>query len=117
MFPGDEETESGQVLLHSAGNLLLFHNVQTDEKTVLRSPAGSIGMKLVHTGNIKCTVDIISFFQELSSFFRFDLHPPIKEILRRRRKRRQARDSYLLLPRTRSRLRPARWRRKRLFAR
>ncbi|CAG5111754.1 Oidioi.mRNA.OKI2018_I69.chr2.g6028.t1.cds [Oikopleura dioica] len=48
LFPSDEETHSGQVLLHSAGNLLLFHNVQTDEKTVLRSPAGSIGSVCIH---------------------------------------------------------------------
>ena len=74
MFPGDEETESGQVLLHSAGNLLLFHNVQTDEKTVLRSPAGSIGMKvgcLVHSGNIQCTVDTVSY-----RFFRNYIQSP-----------------------------------------
>nr|AAS21445.1 hypothetical protein FLJ31910-like protein [Oikopleura dioica] len=43
-----EPSKTVVVLLHSAGNLLLFHNVQTDEKTVLRSPAGSIGSICIH---------------------------------------------------------------------
>jgi len=61
LFPGEEDKESGQVLLHSAGNLLLFHNVQTDEKTVLRSPAGSIGTKLTYSDDDEFFVFILLF--------------------------------------------------------
>ena len=47
LFPAVEEGE-GAVIMYAAGNLLILKNLSSGEKTIIRSPAGSVGALAVN---------------------------------------------------------------------
>merc|ERR1739848_957812 len=47
LFPAVEDAE-GAVIMYAAGNLLILKNLSSGEKTIIRSPAGSVGALAVN---------------------------------------------------------------------